>query len=336
VFGRDSSGWEARQTLPGAPGDEEQFGYSLAAAGSRLLVGAPEALGSTVVPPRGAVYGYSFDDAGGDWELETTTLISPNQDSLRLGRSVDVAGPVAAAAAQEGQFTDKNAAYVFVRGMTGWTFSTSFLGAQAATPVVATSGGFVALGLDRGTAGGVLVRFVDDRIDPSALPLRDSNRFLRFFNSDALGFREDFATGEAYYATIDPNALKTTLAAWRTANGFDLGADAEAVYQNDADLNFGRRIIPRWSRRSSAKTSSPPCAWSTRRRRTISRGRSSRSSTSSTTRGTERRSPTSISAAQRPYPVSATCATEALRVRFCPTESTTSGETRGPASFPGT
>ena len=49
----------------------------------------------------------------------------------------------------------------------------------------------------------------------------------------------------AYYAKIDPNGTKTAgnvndFPNWKTANGFDAGDDAHAVYYNDYDLGFGR------------------------------------------------------------------------------------------------
>lgn len=53
------------------------------------------------------------------------------------------------------------------------------------------------------------------------------------------------ANALAYYAAIDPTNQKTTLNAWKTANGFDAGFDALAIYVNDADLGFGRRMFTR-------------------------------------------------------------------------------------------
>lgn len=45
-----------------------------------------------------------------------------------------------------------------------------------------------------------------------------------------------------YYTRIDPSSSKTTLAAWKTANGFNAGDDASAVYFNAGDLGFGRSM----------------------------------------------------------------------------------------------
>ena len=48
------------------------------------------------------------------------------------------------------------------------------------------------------------------------------------------------ATAAAYYLAIDPGTTKGTLAAWKTANGFNQGQVSEAIYFNEGDLGFGR------------------------------------------------------------------------------------------------
>ncbi len=55
------------------------------------------------------------------------------------------------------------------------------------------------------------------------------------------------AYAQAYYAAIDPNNLKDTLAKWKAANGFDSGAGAQvtAVFGDARDLGFGRRMTAR-------------------------------------------------------------------------------------------
>ena len=52
---------------------------------------------------------------------------------------------------------------------------------------------------------------------------------------------------QAYYAAIDPNNTKDTLAKWKTANGFDTGAGTQvtAVFGDARDLGFGRRMTAR-------------------------------------------------------------------------------------------
>jgi mono/diheme cytochrome c family protein len=55
------------------------------------------------------------------------------------------------------------------------------------------------------------------------------------------------AYAQAYYAAIDPNNTKDTLAKWRAANGFDTGTGAQVtvVFGDVRDLGFGRRITAR-------------------------------------------------------------------------------------------
>jgi len=77
-------------------------------------------------------------------------------------------------------------------------------------------------------------------------PPKDSGKLLAFSNTTAPNIKETDATAAAYYAAIDPLNQKTTLAAWKAANnfgtGYDIEADTPAVYLNDADLGFGRRM----------------------------------------------------------------------------------------------
>jgi mono/diheme cytochrome c family protein len=52
---------------------------------------------------------------------------------------------------------------------------------------------------------------------------------------------------QAYYAAIDPNNTKDTLAKWKAANGFDTGTGTQVtvVFGDVRDLGFGRRITAR-------------------------------------------------------------------------------------------
>jgi mono/diheme cytochrome c family protein/cytochrome c5 len=64
-------------------------------------------------------------------------------------------------------------------------------------------------------------------------------------SNSATALYDTSASSHAYYNTIDPNATKTTLTQWLSANGFNpavngWGADAHAVYTNNYDLGFGR------------------------------------------------------------------------------------------------
>ena len=55
------------------------------------------------------------------------------------------------------------------------------------------------------------------------------------------------AYAQAYYAAIDPNNTKDTLAKWKAVNGFDTGTGTQVttVFGDVRDLGFGRRIIAR-------------------------------------------------------------------------------------------
>ena len=55
------------------------------------------------------------------------------------------------------------------------------------------------------------------------------------------------AYAQAYYAAIDPNNAKDTLAKWKAANGFDTstGTQVTAVFGDSRDLGFGRRMTAR-------------------------------------------------------------------------------------------
>ena len=71
----------------------------------------------------------------------------------------------------------------------------------------------------------------------------DPDRFFIYLNAVATEHSESDATAQAYHAAIDPNNERLTLSAWRTLNGFDGGATAEATDINEADLGFGRNMF---------------------------------------------------------------------------------------------
>jgi len=75
-------------------------------------------------------------------------------------------------------------------------------------------------------------------------PPVDNDVFLAFSNRTAPRFNETDITAKAYYAAIDPQNLKTNVTAWKQQNGFGSGGpeDTPAVYVNDADLGFARRM----------------------------------------------------------------------------------------------
>jgi len=92
---------------------------------------------------------------------------------------------------------------------------------------------------------------------PAGIP-NDPDGFLAFLNKTSPLYIEtdsneptllpplgQIGTAQAYYAAIDPTKSHQTLIDFRRSTGLDLGADASAVYINNADLGFGRRMTTR-------------------------------------------------------------------------------------------
>ncbi len=102
-----------------------------------------------------------------------------------------------------------------------------------------------------GNIGSDVVTITVNPVQAGPVPA-DADRFLSFLNLSSPLFQETQETADAYYVAIDPQATKTTLDLWKSANGFDLGADASAVYRNAADLGFGRIMYIRTNADGSA------------------------------------------------------------------------------------
>jgi hypothetical protein len=79
----------------------------------------------------------------------------------------------------------------------------------------------------------------------------EPNAFLLFPNpqvqADGSLQTNTVAYAQAYYAAIDPNNTKDTLAKWRAANAFDTGTGTQVtvVFGDSRDLGFGRRMTAR-------------------------------------------------------------------------------------------
>ena len=79
----------------------------------------------------------------------------------------------------------------------------------------------------------------------------EPNAFLLFPNPqvqpDGSLQTNTLAYAQAYYAAIDPNNTKDTVAKWKAANGFDTGTGTQVtvVFGDARDLGFGRRITAR-------------------------------------------------------------------------------------------
>jgi hypothetical protein len=114
----------------------------------------------------------------------------------------------------------------------GWVFAT------AAALVLAACGG-------GGSPGDV-----HPGTNPPIVP-GEPNAFLLFPNPqvqpDGSLQTNTPAYAQAYYAAIDPNNTKDTLAKWRAANGFDTanGTQVTVVFGDSRDLGFGRRLTAR-------------------------------------------------------------------------------------------
>jgi mono/diheme cytochrome c family protein len=86
--------------------------------------------------------------------------------------------------------------------------------------------------------------------DPAIVP-GEPNAFLIFPNPqvqpDGSLQTTSPAYAQAYYAAIDPNNAKDTVAKWKAANGFESGTGTEVtvVFGDVRDLGFGRRITAR-------------------------------------------------------------------------------------------
>lgn len=124
VFERDGGTWGETQKLLAADGAaNDWFGSSVALSGDRLAVGAyqhgiPEVNG-------GAVYVYLRNPSSGLWELDQKLTPSDIGPGFGFGASVAIDGDTLIAGAPGWRSTipaeDENgAAYVFVRGATGW------------------------------------------------------------------------------------------------------------------------------------------------------------------------------------------------------------------------
>ena len=87
--------------------------------------------------------------------------------------------------------------------------------------------------------------------NPAAPVAGEPNAFLLFPNPqvepDGSLQTNTPAYAQAYYAAIDPNNTRDTLAKWKAANGFDTGTGTQvtAVFGDSRDLGFGRRMTAR-------------------------------------------------------------------------------------------
>ncbi|NNF60476.1 MAG: hypothetical protein HKN06_04005 [Gammaproteobacteria bacterium] len=81
-------------------------------------------------------------------------------------------------------------------------------------------------------------------VNPTVTP----DTFLRFDNTYTVAgtsLIDSAAYASAYFAAVDPNSERTTLAAWKAVNGFDSGADVNVTFRDTKDLGYGRDMYAR-------------------------------------------------------------------------------------------
>ncbi|MCA9184417.1 MAG: Ig-like domain-containing protein [Pirellulaceae bacterium] len=132
VFDEDQGGagnWgEARKIVPADVAANDQFGFSVAIDGDRIVAGAhlDEFSGPPFRSNAGSVYIFERDQGGGDnWgEVDKIFADSPGAGD-RFGTSVDLDGDwlVVGARFADGAFTDMGAAYTFQRNATSGQFT---------------------------------------------------------------------------------------------------------------------------------------------------------------------------------------------------------------------
>ena len=54
------------------------------------------------------------------------------------------------------------------------------------------------------------------------------------------------AYANAYYGAVDPNSTRTTLANWKSVNGFDEGFDQHVIFRDSKDLGYGRDMYAKF------------------------------------------------------------------------------------------
>jgi hypothetical protein len=124
VFYRDQGGadnWgQVAKLTAGDPQDVDQFGFAVALSGDVVVIGAPGEDGAGL--GRGAAYVFSRDLGGADaWGQLKKLVASDAADDVWFGTSVAVDGSIAVvgAAWDDGEGTNRGAAYLFLQGQGG-------------------------------------------------------------------------------------------------------------------------------------------------------------------------------------------------------------------------
>lgn len=133
VWERIGGSWQqVTQLDPGESTSTVAYGYSVAVSGSIIAIGAPES--PQAGPRRGSVH--IFEKTGGTWTHTAKLTVDENQTDDFFGGSVDLSGNrlvIGAEGAHVGAGQVQGAAYVFVKGQSGWAFEDKLVGADSTT-----------------------------------------------------------------------------------------------------------------------------------------------------------------------------------------------------------
>ena len=133
VWERIGGSWQqVTQLDPGESTSLVIYGYSVAVSGSIIAIGAPES--PQAGPRRGSVH--IFEKTSGGWTHTAKLTVDEPQTDDYFGGSVDLSGNrlvVGAEGAHVGMGQVQGAAYVFVKGQSGWTLEDKLVGADSTT-----------------------------------------------------------------------------------------------------------------------------------------------------------------------------------------------------------
>jgi hypothetical protein len=259
VFVRVGGAWIRQAELvpsDGVAGD--QFGTSVAISSDTIVVGSKNHSANV-----GAAY--VFVRSGNNW-TQQAKLLRNDTLSISFGSSVGIDGDRIVVGAIGAQPTISSTTHVFARSGNSWQQQgvfvapanasgngpndTANLRGAAFLPIsVSVSGDTAVSGASWDDevavdAGAVYAYLLGGSLNPTIASPPDPDRFLTFRNPASPLFIETRQTAEAYYQAIDPLGEKTTLGGWMATNRF-AGSDPVAVYLNNADLGFGRRMSVR-------------------------------------------------------------------------------------------
>lgn len=190
----------------------------------------------------------------GDSEVETPPIGNSTPDSflsfvntqapLSVGDYEIIAGT-----AMDNQTGSYNIKLIYSNGQVQ-TFSDDW-GSTSASDPFGESNTRHSFSLD--TAMGLSIS-LDSSVD-AALYLLKNNSVVAFDDNSGEGHNpfidlplsliSNKTYAQAYYQAVDPQNQRTTLADWKSLNGFDQGADTHVVFRDSKDLGYGRNMFMR-------------------------------------------------------------------------------------------